>query len=274
LRLEAVSTLPEREVAFLRALVANRPAHRRAGPVALTLLRERALGTLKGARILYSPEHHQAAATLRTNRGYPLEAGFAGGMRQDASPGGSEKSRAAGVMEHLVAIVPINVGLQVPSGTRFLAADWRALDLAQVDAVLVCENLEPMYDLASYRWLESDFVRGRRVLAVFRGRPGTFRIETATEFVRRCARPVLGFYDFDPSGLVMAASQERLEALCLPPQEPLSAAVRRNRRTHLFTDQLEQARPVLDRLPPGAIRTWWDLLRSLQCGLDQEHLPR
>ena len=115
---------------------------------------------------------------------------------------------------------------------------------------------------------------GCEVTAVFRGKPGSFSTESAAAFLRQCGRPLLGFYDFDPAGLRMASAIEQLEALCLPPREALVEAVRRHRRTHLFTDQLAQARSTLDALPAGELRDAWDLMRQLQCGLPQENFPR
>ena len=221
----------------------------------------------------YEPHDFTAAENLLISRGYPLEAPERGLPRSSSAPGGSEKAGARKVMADLVAVVPLHMDAALPTGTLFLAADWPSIDTASFDCILECENLEPMLDLASFTWLDG-FVRGRRTLAVFRGMPNSFSTGAAARFIAAAGKPVLGFYDFDPEGLAMAASEPRLEALCLPDQESLVAAARRYQRTHLYLDQAPGRRGLLDALPGGPVRDAWQQLKMLQCGLNQENFPR
>lgn len=266
-------SLHPREVDFLRRLVSERRERRTLGPVAQALAKDHGIGTVRGAAVQYEERHFTAAEHLLRSRGYPLEAPPTGGSRSDSGPGGSEKTGARQVMADMVAVVPVHMEISVPAGARFLAANWRELDLASFDLVLECENLEPLYDLAAFGWLEG-FIRGRRTMAVFRGMPGSFGTAAAAQFIAAAGKPVIGFYDFDPEGLAMAASEPRLEALCLPAWEDLQAATRRFQRTHLYRDQLQGRRVQLDALPHGPVRDAWNRLNALQCGLNQENFPK
>lgn len=259
------------EVAFLRRLVADRPA-RRYGVIAASIADGHHIGRSVGARVEYGEQDYAAAASALTSRGFELQTPTPGLLRSDAGPGGSEKVGAQRVMAQLVAVVPMNMASPVPAGARFLAARWQELDPSGFDVILECENLEPLLQLARYTWLRN-FVRGRRTLAVFRGMPHSFTTGAAAEFIAYAGKPVLGFYDFDPEGLTMAASEPHLEALCLPPTEELAAATIRFKRTHLYLDQVRARRAALDALPPGQVQAAWQLLKSLQCGLNQENFP-
>lgn len=266
-------SLTTREMDFLRRLVAERPERRSLGPVAQALATDHGLGTVRGAAVLYELRHFAGAEHLLTSRGYPLEASPAGGSRSESGPGGSEKTGSRLVMTDMVAVVPLNMKISVPAGARFLAANWRELDMSGFDVVLECENLEPLFHLDGYTWLQR-FIRGRRTLAVFRGMPNAFGIGAAAQFIATARKPVLGFYDFDPDGLVMGASEPNLEALCLPPWDQLAEATRRFRRTHLYIDQVGARRAHLEGMQDGAVREAWLHLKRLECGLNQENFPQ
>lgn len=261
------------EVAFLRRLVAERPS-RRVGKMALALASAHHIGTASRSGITYEDRDFTAAANALRSRGYELTPPAPGGRRGAAGPGGSEKTGAAPVTEHLVAIVPLNMGVELPPGGRFIAADWRELRSETFDLLLEVENLEPFLELGSYSWLERDFIQRRRTLALFRGKPGAFSTGAAARFLAACGKPVLGFYDFDPEGLVMASSEKRLQALCLPPWSQLEAQVRHFQRWHLYLDQAPVRRVVLDRIESGPVQEAWRRLKGMQCGLDQESFPR
>ncbi|MEJ8837761.1 DUF7281 domain-containing protein [Ramlibacter sp. AN1133] len=232
------------------------------------------IGRPNRSRVDYEERDYLAAANALRSRGFEVAAPAPGGRRGAAGPGGSEKAGAAPVMESLLAVVPLHMDVQLPAGGRFIAADWRELDANSFDVMLVCENLEPLTELHSFGWLERDFIRRRRTLAVFRGMPGSFPTGAAASFVAAVAKPVLGFYDFDPAGLAMAAAGPRLEALCLPPWQQLEASTRHYQRTHLYLDQAAGCRAVLDTITEGPVREAWARLKVLQCGLNQENFPR
>ena len=173
----------------------------------------------------------------------------------------------------MVAVVPLQLqGVDAPAGSM-LCMDYRKALAMPYEVLIFCENLEPLQLIQSYQWLSS-FVNERPALALFRGAPGYFRTEVAHEMVRQDTRPNLAFFDFDPKGLSMAASLPRREALCLPPMESLVAAVRANRRRDLYFQSVIEARPHLERLPHNSdIATAWEMMNSVELGLDQEHFP-
>ena len=269
-----MSDLSSRLVDYLRNLVEDERTKCPAGTTAHELARDHGIGRVRGKTAYYASKDHEAAASLLTSRGYPLEHRERGGGRRDSAPGGSEKTGAAAVLANYVAVLPLHMPLRVPAGARFLAADWRELDASTFDAVLEVENLEAFVTLSSYGWLHELFIANRPTLALYRGDPRTFNTGAPAQLLRACGKPVLGFYDFDPEGLCMAASEPNLQALCLPDQEVLISAVRRYRREHLWANQVQHRRSQLEALPAGPVRSAWRLMKELQCGLPQENFPR
>jgi hypothetical protein len=263
-----------RQVTYLRNLVADQPAFRALGDAGLYFAHTEDIGTVKGGRVLYSPEDFVSARNLLTSRGFDVAVPSEPGARSMAPPGESEKWGALRVSHDMVAVVPMSIpGLEIPDGSM-LCMDYRKALALPYQVLLFCENLEPMRLIHSYEWL-STFIKGRPALALFRGAPGFFRTEVAHEMVTQDARPTLAFFDFDPEGLSMAASLPRREALCLPPRARLESAVKAGRRRDLYFSSVEQARPHLQRLPGDSeVVQAWLLMNSLETGLDQEHFPR
>ena len=217
------------EVKFLRRLIAEQPSERRAGDAATGMSQGHGIGVMSGARVLYGPADIERARAALVSRSIPVEEPVAGFSRSEAGPGLSEKAGARPVTEGLVAVVPMNMSVHLPKGACFLAVDWEQALLWNFQVVLECENLEPLVRLSEYSWLER-YVRGRSVLAIYRGGPQVFRTGPPAEFLRSTDKPVLGFYDFDPAGLQMAAGEPKLEALCLPEWEVLKEKAIRMQR--------------------------------------------
>jgi hypothetical protein len=261
------------QVAFLQRLVSDRPPYRPHRGVAAQMAEAEGLGRVAGARVIYQDRDYLAAENILRTRGHPVSAPAPGFTRSNAPTGGSEKAGAARVSQGLVALVPVNMNYQLPGGTQFLAIPWQEAARLPHEAILVCENLEPLPQLASYQWL-ANFIKGRPTLAVFRGGPGYFRTDATAQLLRHLATPVLGFFDFDPRGLCMAAALPRLEALCLPEWDRLEAAVNAIRRDHLFAEQVHASRAQLDALKDGDLATAWSRMKSLSKGLNQEGFPR
>lgn len=263
-----------RMVEFLRRLIADTATERRHGEIAETVASGEGIGKIKGVRVLYTSEDHAKATNLLLSRGYDLTVPAVEFTRSTAPRGGSEKTGALRVSDDLVAVVPIALpGQQIPQGSVLMLGSREAQALPY-EVLLVSENMEPILQIQTYRWIEG-FTKGRPTLALFRGAPGYFRTDVAAGLIQRDTRPTLAFFDFDPKGLSMAASLHRREALCLPPWPKLKAATLKNRRSNLFTQSVHTSRPHLDR--PGHdpdIVLAWLRLKEMSLGLDQEHFPR
>lgn len=260
-------------VAFLRRLVARRPAELRHQGVAARMAEQQGLGMVRGAKVVYGDADFTHARDMLRNRGFELAAPPAPFTRSEAPPGGSEKTGAVPVTQGRVAVVAVGLpALPAPPG-RFMAMDWHDALALPYEALLVCENLEPLLRLHEYRWL-ADFYKGRPALALFRGAPGMFGTDAAATLIAADTRPTLAFFDFDPKGLSMAASLPRREALCLPAWPELEAATRRAQRENLFTQSAHGSRAHLDRVQDGDIALAWQRLRLLALGLNQEGFPR
>lgn len=261
------------EVKFLRRLIAEHPSERRAGDASRRLSEGHGIGAISGTRVLYEPTDFERARAALVSRRILVEEPSASFSRSEAGPGLSEKAGARPVTEGLLAVVPMNMSVHLPNGAGFLAVDWEQALQWDCQAVLECENLEPLVRLSEYSWLES-FVGGRPVLAIYRGGPQVFRTGPPAAFLRRAGKPVLGFYDFDPAGLLMAAGEPKLESLCLPHWEVLREKAIEMQRPGLYYPQLMACQATLDALTSGLVHQAWGQLKSIRCGLDQEAFPR
>lgn len=260
------------EVEFLRRLVSRTPEAKRTTSSARRMAELHGIGRISGSLILYGAEDLERARAALTARGIHVEAPQPGFARSQAGPGLSEKAGARPVTGGLLAAVPLNMDVVLPKGASFLGMPWQAAAGWSFDALLICENFEPLMRLAEYTWL-ADFVRGRKTLAVFRGGPHEFRPPAVASLVQTTATPVLAFVDFDPSGLAIAGDIPRLEELCLPPWDLLREKVLWARRPNLFFPQLKSSRTRLEKLSSGPVWEAWKRLQELQMGLDQESFP-
>lgn len=261
------------DVSFLRRLIAEQPSERRAGDASRRMSEGHGIGAISGARVLYEPTDFERARAALMSRSIYVEEPTLGFSRSEAGPGLSEKAGARPVTEGLMAVVPLNMSMRMPSGAGFLAVDWMQALQWDFQAVLECENLEALLRLSEYSWLER-YVLGRPVLAVFRGGPQVFRTGTPAKFLRRVDKPVLGFYDFDPAGLLMAAGEPNLEAVCLPEWDALKNQAMLMQRPGLYYPQLKACQSTLEALRGGPVYQAWVRLKSIRCGLDQEAFPR
>ncbi len=261
-------------VKFLQRLVAEGRSECRISDVARMVATAEGVGTIHGSRVLFTAADRERAANLLKSRGYEASLPVAPFTRSEAPTGGSEKSGALRVSHELVAVVPLGIpGIQVPAEGFLTLRAGVALQLPY-EVLMVCENLEPMLNLARYGWL-SEFLKGRPALVLFRGAPGLYRTDVATGLLQRDHRPTLAFFDYDPKGLSMAASLPRREALCLPAFEALEATARVTRRVDLYFNSFQTSRGHLDRLGLSSdIGAAWALMKDLELGLNQEQFPQ
>jgi hypothetical protein len=259
---------------FLRRLIQDGGKDRRNTGVAARMAETEDIGkVVRGAKVSYQLVDLDRARNVLLSRGFDLEQKIGVFARSEAGRGGSEKTGAQRVTEGLVAVTGIGMYglLKTPAG-GFAAMNWETALALPYSVLLVCENLEPLKNLAQYEWL-TEFYRSRPVLALFRGAQNWFKTDAAAKLIKRDTRPTLGFFDFDPKGLTFAASLPRREALCLPPWEVLEAATMHWRREHLFTNSAHVSRAQLDAVQDEQITHAWMAMKKLTLGLDQEHFP-
>lgn len=266
-------SLSAAEAKFLQRLVAGRPPFRRNDGVAKRVLEGHGIGTASGSRVLYGVNDIEAARRALAVRGIPLDQAEGGFSRSEAGGGLSEKNGARAVTDGLVAVICLNMDGKTTEPGSFTAVHWEEAAEWSFDCILECENLEAFLRLSEYRWLNG-FIRGRAVLAVYRGGPHFFRPGAAASLLARLEKPVLGFYDFDPAGLAIAAGEPNLEDLCLPEWGELLAKAQEMRRPALYYPQLKAAQGVLEKLQTGPVLEAWSRLKNLKWGLDQESFPR
>lgn len=263
----------QQQVTFLRRLIETEPPFRPYSAAAEYFLNDEGIGKVQGRRVVYTQRDFEVARNLLKARGFESSRQVEPVPRSQVQPGESEKWGSLRVSEGLVAVVPLGLpGVQIPMGSMLCMDVCQALALPY-EVLVFCENLEPMLRLHDYQWL-AGFLKGRTALALFRGAPGYFRTDVASELLMQDHRPVLAFFDFDPKGLSMAASVPRREALCLPPLESLEAAVRSQRRKALYLGSVEGSRTHLEAQSEGTdVALAWGLMKVLEMGLDQEHFP-
>lgn len=261
----------QRDIEFLRRLLADKPESRAQGVSASKMAQEHHVGRLDGRKVVYIEADFTRAENLLKSRGIPLDVPQE--YTRSVSPAGqSEKHRALAVTHGLVAVRGRNMpGLDVQDA-GFIAMRWEAALKLDFEVMLVVENLEPLIRIEEYTWLER-FVKGRRTLAVFRGAPVLFTTKSAAKLINSDERPTLAFFDYDPKGLAMAASLRRREALCIPDLQILVDEARRQNRKNLYFQSAESSGPQLDKVGDPAIAAAWKTMKAETVGLDQEHFP-
>ncbi len=260
------------QVTFLQRLVADRPEYRARGTTADVMHAQEGLGRVQGSRIYYLEADFESARHKLISRGFDVARPQGTYTRGEAPKGRSEKSGAQKVTHGLVAISTLNMpDLRAPA-RGFLAIPWANALVIPYQVLLLVENLEALQRIGEFGWLE-DYVKGRPVVALYRGAPGWFRTDSAATLIASDTRPVLAFFDFDPAGLAMAVSVPRREALCLPPWELLRTSLQEQQRRNLYAQSYDESRAQLDAITDPQIALAWKRMQQLTLGLDQEHFP-
>jgi len=261
-----------KQVAFLQRLVADKPEYRTRGTTANEMQVQEGLGRMQGSRIYYRTEDFLSAQHKLISRGFDVARPQGSYTRGDSPRGLSEKSGAQKVTHGLVAVSTLNMPVLPVPARGFLAMPWADVLTLPYEVLLLVENLDALQRIGEFAWLE-DYVKGRPVVALYRGAPSWFRTHPAAILVDSDTRPILAFFDFDPAGLAMAASIPRREALCLPKWDLLNAAMLDQQRRNLYVQSYDEKRAQLDAVTDPEIALAWKRMQQLALGLDQEHFP-
>lgn len=138
----------------------------------------------------------------------------------------------------------------------------------ECDLTMVVENFETFRQLHQYGWVV-DEIRGKSVLVIFRG-DSIYKTDCAQQALACLSKPVLGFFDFDPTGLFMCSELGGLAKLLLPDLNMVRRAAMAGKRNDLYYDQVEGFGPTLDKRLQPEIAMAWAVLKEIRVGLPQE----
>lgn len=270
-----MSNLTAVQIAFLQRLHADTPATTPITQVASFFHEHYSLGRLAGRNIAFLPaDHEKAARLLRTYGQSTTPVPKSGSRAQAHRPGVSEKVGTVAPHADSLALkcaagrCVLHASSDIIGSTGYCVLSLDEALRVGADCIMVVENLETFRHLAKQDWID---YQKQNVLAVFRG-DNRFKADEVMRFLQARSEPVWGFMDFDPAGLGLASQLPRLQRLILPEEAALRAMVERAERRDLFVAQRPQWSGILDAVSCGPIATAWQLLRSLQSGLPQEHM--
>lgn len=138
----------------------------------------------------------------------------------------------------------------------------------QHDTVLLVENWECFDRIHA---VQLDFsAAGANPLVLWRGGSGEARPDASMQFLKTLNRPVWAFVDYDPAGLVIAATLPRLQGIIAPEESVLAELLEKHGLEDRYRTQLPAAAPSLDRSGHPAVVFLWPLLRQAGRALPQE----
>ncbi len=191
--------------------------------------------------------------------------------------GNDEKLTGEVVKRRRLAIKALtpSASIDIGSGAIRLPArchieiDYESVSVEAHDWIVVVENWE-CFD-AIHLAAGNLIFPGRAPLVVWRGDTSATRADTMMEWISGLTQPVAAFVDYDPSGLVIAASLPRLDAVVAPDLSELGRMLRGNGLHARFQRQLPSCQRALDELSSPIIRPVWELIRREGKALPQEH---
>lgn len=265
------------EVSFLQRLVAERPTMRLSSAAATFFCDNHGLGVCIKRRIEYQDKHFEAAERLLRLHDLPVSPLGSNSTRSDVAQFGglSEKSYSTAPHANSVSVKVRGTCylddhlLYTPVGAHLVLTTEQALQVT-CERLMLVENLETFRYLEDYTWIDS---QNLNVLVVYRGDRHAPLGDAASVLVNR-SEPIWSFTDFDPAGLAMANAvpAERLERICLPTQDWLTAAANTARGRELFDTQEAQYSATLDASSIPAVMRAWALMKRLRSGVTQERM--
>jgi hypothetical protein len=269
---ELSTVLRIHEQAFLRKLLAEWPARRRApGPAGYFCARF-GIGSRSDDRsyVHYTESDFERAQAMMSAYDQTIgRAKVSPLLRRTAGAAAPKTMRPS-----YLAAVPLHMEFSAPRGCAFLTLTIEAaLDL-EFAALLVCEKLDSLKRLHQFGWLET-ILRGRPTLAVYGGSAqGPYCAATVTSVLAATDVPVLGLYDLDPNGLIRASKLPRLEALCLPSLEILESMLASYAPYDHLHRQIREARSTLDDIHTKTVADAWALVKTSNNGIATEYFPQ
>lgn len=266
------------QIAFLQALVADAPVHRSTSLAAAYMAQHFHIGQQYGRRFEYTDDDLDRARRLLLAQGLNIQATPAGLLnRADAAARAGFGEKVGTVAPHADSVACILLGKTArtgqgmvhPAPLGYLVASAQEIASIEVNQVLVVENFETFRQLRSYAWVLEALPQHSSTMALYRGDP-RLRVDDAAQTLRMMPCSKWAFFDFDPSGLSMAASIEGLDRLLLPQEQVLETVIRRHQRVDLWDSQYEGVWHSLETCShPGIVRAWgW--MKHWKMGCPQE----
>lgn len=233
------------------------------------------LGTKNDSRLVLSAADLQlAAATVRhLELGAPIQRkekprhGQAAELAAGAGEGYRRRSDLAW-QQHLIAVVPLNLGMAHAGAARFLAAQWQDVLRWEFDEILACQTMAALGNIQRCSWLFGHhYPKGTKVLAVFTGDMLTsFKPAAAATLIGSTVQPVSALVSHDPFGLRAASKLPRVDRICLPPSAQLSLAPRMDPRT--LNSRIERVGEHLDRCRHRPVQECWKQIKATRVAVD------
>lgn len=140
-------------------------------------------------------------------------------------------------------------------------------------AILVVENKQSFDELWHISHGLLDHVAGLNPLVVYRGdATGGARVDATHALIDAANLPVWAFVDYDPAGMVIAASLPKLDHLVMPGESALKALLDSHGLKSRYDDQIAGVRNALTALSSNTVLS--QAIRAIEetgRGLPQEH---
>jgi len=136
------------------------------------------------------------------------------------------------------------------------------------NTVLLVENWECFDRIHEVRL---DFsAAGPNTLVLWRGGSSEARADASQNFLKTLNQPVWAFVDYDPAGLVIAATLPCLQGIIAPEATVLAELLEKHGLEDRYRTQLPAAASSLDQAGHPAVSFLWPLLRQAGRALPQE----
>jgi len=238
------------------------------------------IGRTKGAGLLFTPEDKAQIRELLRADGIDPDTppdSWDGLSRADSLRlARNEKFSSAPVKRQRVAIKslpdkPLCLGEQrliLPPCCHLDVDGPTAAGLLRHETALLVENWEP-FNRIHDTTLDLG-AAGDHPLVIWRGDPTDTRADHALALLLALDVPVWAFVDFDPAGLIVAASLPRLAGIIAPHKQQLAHDLSRG-LPERFQSQLPASSATLDAMEQGPVRALWEIIRRQGRALPQEY---
>lgn len=141
------------------------------------------------------------------------------------------------------------------------------------DGLLIIENLQTFDDIFSVDACVMDQLILKNPLIVYRGdtQEGA-RADAVNQLIQKTSLPVVAFFDFDPSGLIMASRLPRLNQMLAPPIPILKEAIQSRGLIERYQNQVSHAsKAFFDIKNDVRLFLLWETIYSAGKALPQEY---